>query len=622
MDLGMESLSNEILTCISELLDISHPPSLVAFAQTSKRHYAISSRWLFRTVLIAGESSELPRRAQKWESMLLRNGAFTYVRRLVIYSCGVKRELPDNPYLALEPCERDDDATRLQSCWDLYRDLCVRHPISWEVRNEDCRDLARLLRQLRGLTDTFYVCNGQFPPCLLETLHVELPQCRLHNYTFNLTDPNGAYERSLATSPCLYGIGDLGRLDNGTGLSLAVRHAPRLKNFFLWLWDPIDFVIVVDVSGVSPLEHFQLDARPTSEMELPSVVVHRIAFGDLSALRVLKLNIEIDHRTLPAPDDFPSLVTLTLTCPTSSIPDQYWDNLLAFLRDLPSLTTLQLKRWKRSVPVVSGLSPNLRTLNISTHVTRDTDHLRIDHIQRLAELCPHLEDLTIEIPRSRGDASEVALYRALGLLPRLQRVALSLDVSQPPPVRITARDGTVTSDTVVEPWFDVWDTEYIREGGHTYRNGHVRDILVNHAVDDLLVRSIFEVMDSTKKDICGKDVLTLELLEVSVEQANLYVQDSLPGASEWLLRMYTDALHRKWSVKRDVRDDARHIFHVCRTDRGGMLRLTDIGKTRLVGLNGEEHFAGVWKRLWPDRGDGRDWWDAWQSWPLDLESEG
>jgi hypothetical protein len=33
-------------------------------------------------------------------------------------------------------------------------------------------------------------------------------------------------------------------------------------------------------------------------------------------------------------------------------------------------------------------------------------------------------------------------------------------------------------------------------------------------------------------------------------------------------------------------------------------------------------YPEIWRRLWPDLGDGRDWWDAWESWPLDLESEG
>jgi len=26
----------------------------------------------------------------------------------------------------------------------------------------------------------------------------------------------------------------------------------------------------------------------------------------------------------------------------------------------------------------------------------------------------------------------------------------------------------------------------------------------------------------------------------------------------------------------------------------------------------------VWRHIWPDKGDGRGWWEAWESWPLEL----
>ncbi len=85
----------EVVAGIAEVLDASHPPSLVAFAQTSKHHYAISSRFLFRTIrMTLGDSEEperLRREVDKWEAMLLRSNAFAYVRRLILFSTDLER---------------------------------------------------------------------------------------------------------------------------------------------------------------------------------------------------------------------------------------------------------------------------------------------------------------------------------------------------------------------------------------------------------------------------------------------------------------------------------------------------------------------------------------------------
>lgn len=39
------------------------------------------------------------------EAMLIRSDAYAHVRRLILYSADFERDMPDNPYLALEPSE-------------------------------------------------------------------------------------------------------------------------------------------------------------------------------------------------------------------------------------------------------------------------------------------------------------------------------------------------------------------------------------------------------------------------------------------------------------------------------------------------------------------------------------
>lgn len=65
------------------------------------------------------------------------------------------------------------------------------------------------MRRMRGLTDLYYKGSRIIHSCLLETLHEELPRCRLH-FTFGLFsldqgDPD-AHIVALATSPSLYSV--------------------------------------------------------------------------------------------------------------------------------------------------------------------------------------------------------------------------------------------------------------------------------------------------------------------------------------------------------------------------------------------------------------------------------
>jgi hypothetical protein len=69
-----------------------------------------------------------------------------------------------------------------------------------------------------------------------------------------------------------------------------------------------------------------------------------------------------------------------------------------------------------------------------------------EQIKLICKSCTQLEELTIKIPRSRGDTSEVAIYRALGLMSRLQDLYLML--------------GSKTFLSSDEQDYDVGDPDY------------------------------------------------------------------------------------------------------------------------------------------------------------------
>ncbi|OIW29317.1 hypothetical protein CONLIGDRAFT_701351 [Coniochaeta ligniaria NRRL 30616] len=671
----------EIVADIAERLDASHPPSLLAFAQTNKHHYTIASRFLFRTVRITlGDNEERQRlhtEVQKWDAILRRSDAFAYVRRLILYSADLEPEMPHNPYLALEPCERDDDPAHFQSFFDLYHNwYCATPSESTPVQDDDWQSLVHLVQQIGGLNDIFYACAAIFPITLLETLHAKLPRCRLHHFNFHLGDPAGDYERTLVTSPSLYSIGNLDHVSDRVGRALARRHAPNLKNVFVW---PSSREIALrhswqDENGdwESPtkgaLEHVELDrgARDWGPVEPFShfLIISKIPLDDFSALRILRLTSPVNYNTLPDPKSFSSLVTLALTCTEISMPTRYWTSALDFMRNIPQLTTLQLTAWSRTVSIVPGLSPNLRKLQVFTYPVQGANPLICDYIHKLATLCPLLEELAVETRRSRGNAAEVALYQALGRLPRLRYLRLTLDASPPPLVDVVDEDGnTIARDTSVEPWFDPWAAQYLRDGRtagvpvnfqvtpnrrvlppnfHPYRRGHLLDVFVNSAVDEALARSIFAVIDGTKRTIDqeegqAREVLPLEQLDVAACNGINFPQYQQYYIPYEVLGPYLhDALAHRWLISRDVRYDARHVLHVrqlchpyaCQCiqrrtppgwcDTWRQRRARGVGHETQKLLDKGGRVVEVWRHIWPNREDGRGWWEAWESWPLEL----
>lgn len=255
----MSSLPPEVLDRISELLDATHPKSLVTFAQTGKQCYAVASRMLFRTIKITLTDGErLSNEVHTWQRALVRDGALQHVRRLILgfdgYNDGIE---PDhNPYLSLAQCERSDNHEDLESCWDLYFYQWGGGAESG-IKEAEWKLLARLVKRLSGLTDFIFACPGPFPPLLLQTLHNGPSRCRLNHYTFRLSARDEALvqadERALITSPCLFTIGDLGAQPSEarntvTFRLLARRNAPSLRRVFSYWQTP-------EIYGLGSHEH-------------------------------------------------------------------------------------------------------------------------------------------------------------------------------------------------------------------------------------------------------------------------------------------------------------------------------------------------------------------------------
>lgn len=614
MSSPLQNLHAELLQQISEILDFTHPPSLLAFARTCKSCYAIASARIHRTIkLTVRDRQQLVHDTNRLNAILVRDGGYAHVRRLVFFFAGSSR--PQYPYLSLKPCERDgDDGLGLQSCWDLYH-LNWWSTHSPTIPGEEWQPIARLVRQLTGLSDLFWACPVQFPICLLQALHEDVARCRLHHYS--------SYDRAIATSPNLYSIGNQNLKDHCSALGwVRSLQPPGLRRIHFWSQeDPIE-LSENDTKVSQPVsrECIQLSGVPLNR-SMSFDFVTMLASGDFSALRVLKLDIPLALSGPPAASRFSSLVTFTYTCKIARetwTSPQYWDEILVFLRSLPSLTTLRVRDWNRAVSIVPGLSPNLRTLDLSTaRVPRVS--LLDDHIHQLAMLCPQLESLAVETKRSRGDAAEVARYRALGRLSQLQRLDLHLDTS-PPGFACNPETGETTytsRHTAIEAWFDDEDAKTIDGSLSPHRQGHIRDVFINSAIDATLARSIFDIIDAAKGNTPG--VRRLERLELCASGGKEFPEMDGPRPAWAPLKPFLAALDRRWLVERDVRDDSRGVVHVRETDaknRKGSLEFY-----RAADARRNEYYFGLWRRTWPVERDGSEWWDDWESYPLDLGIE-
>lgn len=485
--------------------------------------------------------------------------------------------------------------------------------------------------QLTGLANLFWAFPVQLPRCLLLLLHEKLRHCRLYHSTLNLRssaeDSLTPYERTLVTCPLLYSLGDLKtlRLVRGDLFTGSTRV------YFWWMWRGTE----VDAAAHNtetpipvPRELIQVDGR-RNHSPIPFDIVYKEAAGDLSSLRALKLNVPLAPQELPVPNDLPSLRTLTFTCVVSSDsnPPHYWDEVTNLLRNLPHLTTLQIRRWNREISFIPCLSPNLRRLDLGTTLAPNNARLRDDHIHQLAEICPNLEHPTIEIRRSRGDAAEVARYKSLGRLPRLQKLHIVVDASPPGYVQSvsTAPDGSSTTtiqDTAIEPWFDEQDARYLPKPVNAYREGHVRDLFVSNAIDASLARSIFRLIDGAKpkRSPGWTSTLPLERLELHPRKEERFVgKPSIESNLTPLNSKFLTALKRDWRVERDVRDDSREVLHVSEIRNA----FSDLAYLRRFKPKREpEYWFNLWRRVWPVEREGIDWWDDWESYPLALEDDG
>lgn len=287
----------------------------------------------------------------------------------------------------------------------------------------------------------------------------------------------------------------------------------------------------------------------------------------------------------------------------------YYKSTERFLLGLPPLADISLIGWHPEIDLDVVLAHHSSLQKMLVFLS-SAESLSQQDLITVSTHCLLLEELVIPIPRSRGDTAEVMRYRAIGSIPRLQRLKLFLDASD-----VTAgAEGEEESDSdefadyppsANNPsWceFDQQITEF-QIGTYKYlRNGHIRDALINSALDETLARTIFRAISA------GKPAGSIVLEELSVEVTSAGALGGGMASSIW--HGVLQCLARDWLIKRNIRNDSRDelILQEVNSERSG--------KFRYPHDELEPSLKPLFRSIWPEKYEGSPWVEDWYSLPL------
>lgn len=202
-----------------------------------------------------------------------------------------------------------------------------------------------------------------------------------------------------------------------------------------------------------------------------------------------------------------------------------------------------------------------------------------ERIQRLAESCHLLEAVFVKVARTRGDRSEVAMYRLLSTLPHLKHLMLKLMC----PLDMRGPNGV---------------ERYQNHIGITAESHKIT--FTNAAVDAMLARAIFNVISREGQ---GR-LQTLHL----IPDFHVMVHTSYVAA----VRLLT----LPWACTRQANGDVVvEAIHKRETQNSIKRCSRMIENNKLCYKGQEDTYPYVFMELWPGN---EPWWEGWTSLPLDL----
>lgn len=636
-----ERLPHVVLDIICGYLDdkSDHRPDLCAFSLTSHRCCATANTRRFnQIVLVVPNLDDLEAILADLKAVLGHGERYALVHRLRVQGEPRderepwQRPRPQDEEKEKKYPEDDDTLRQIERNFDgppfcrLGRPRWVLDGGSNDPNVDDWSPLALFIRELPALRDL--VWSGCVPQSLLDALHDMKRTCRLHVLGFRLHslvyDRNSPraidpIEYALVTSPALYSIkgsfsryGGYGELDYSPEVLYLIIQglAPNLSNVWLETQDhgaglDLDRSVAL---GRPRWRGFFLNGQTDEEMKLK---------GGTGSPRNLRLNFYIKPHAFNA-QSMANLRHLHLV----------WDpdtslalGNLAVGGHLPHLEMLSLIRINaNSEPdlaavnqILSHAKP-LRHLHLTGHFSMHTFNLltrqhgsalrslwlephpayyyepedveddaqalfacSTDAVQKMADRCPHLEELYIEMQRTRGDHREVSIYRALSNLTRLKRLVLLPKCT----VHADENERTGTCRATVEL---------------------LKEAFSNHAMDSALARAIFNIISPPGQGYLQYLRIEPQFVTEIDNFTSVFHSVMHSLGRNWVCQPTN---HQNSIIVREYKARAtRKAREHCNTE--------DWTRSRYREIN---NYEAMFKDLWP--GDGPPW-GRWTSLPLQM----
>ncbi|KAF2656479.1 hypothetical protein K491DRAFT_379976 [Lophiostoma macrostomum CBS 122681] len=404
------------------------------------------------------------------------------------------------------------------------------------------------LSRFKHFTDIVLQIRSRFPPNLMAVIERYHKTCRLHlrNFRFkslheDVTDPD---ERALACSQNLHSLSikyvyrdSRGTDDHNDAAALrTVALSKNLKHVRMLGCRPASSPMLARSRGrpVEPWKGFipaiedvndhEGFTQAKTKLESLSFLGYRKnvdikklgrweQIADLSHLRALSCSTGKEDflRLVAAQHNFPRLEDLGLTLePNKRDNLEGWEPAVEqFFASLAPLTSLRLSGHIHG-PLINVIverhGATLEELSLKPYtdaydMPSSTFRITTLIMELLGSTAPKLASLNLTLKRSMGDRTETRCYEALGNLQNLKHVKLSLDCSNPSAWNLTPE----------EDWDDFDKATQTDSGSNPkYYNGHLKAAIVNSALDEDLVRQIWDVINEnrTKDTVQTLDIYT------------------------------------------------------------------------------------------------------------------
>ncbi|PSN60798.1 hypothetical protein BS50DRAFT_681362 [Corynespora cassiicola Philippines] len=478
--------------------------------------------------------------------------------------------------------------------------------------------LIDFLRKLPSLSDLEWQSGTPLVPPLVQFLRDQLPSCNLHLKSLKMAyDTDPCYIRSVLYLPSLQTIW-LERKHHDV-IQDVVQHILRAPDGnlrelrILWshtgaspfgeppiVWD--QELVAYDGQRLGQLQSLQLAGIQGAEGTGLQTWARHTDFGQL---RALSLEMPVTRVALETLINLPlqSLHSLGLVLDPHDTSDQYSAALQTFICNLPSLSHLRLTGALPSLAlkaILDYLDSVLHTLYL-TPAGKDSCRFVFDSstIALVTDSCKHVQDLGIDIRRAWNKPGEdIAILKAIGRMPHLSSLDLTFNASDYA-LLFDSNDVNEPKDLAPsDPSFSAFDTEPFLSGFGVAKNprkGHIRDALINSAIDAELAKAVFNTITSAAPD---GETPSLQRLSLKAAGGGNFGTSTINGS----IAEIVEEVGREWIVERSGYEDVLEVRRAEVDDE-------EIERSESLGWDVEP----ILRRVWP--GDGV-WFNEWQAFPL------